>query len=308
MRRPARTFCDLPFADLNFDGPVYDGLRFGDVDVAIFGAADGTPYLPGAASHAARAPQALREALAWYSVQRDQIDMDTGRPVMGKTVAVDCGDVETSRSDGIANRRAILRTTRALREAGTVPLLLGGDDSTPIPFIAGFADRDVWIVQVDAHIDWRHEVDGVRHGFSSTMRRASEMEHVKGIVQIGARGPGSARGGDLADAAAWGAQIFPMHLIHDHGIAPALKAVPDGALVVLCFDTDALDPQLNPGVLLPAFGGIGYNLMLDMVHGLADRAKIIGAACVEYVPEKDPTTVGAQAVCRILCNLIDRLA
>ncbi|MEL6477048.1 MAG: arginase family protein [Pseudomonadota bacterium] len=307
LRRPQRTFCDLPFAPLNFDGRIYDGLRFHDVDVAVFGAPHGTPYAPGQPSHAAEAPDALRRALAWYAVGREQIDMDTGRPVMGRTIAVDCGDVTGSLTDGAANRRALFHTTQALRDAGCIPLMLGGDDSTPIPFIAGFEDREIWVVQVDAHLDWRQEVDGVRHGFSSTMRRASEMDHVAGIVQIGARGPGSARAEDLADAAQWGAQIFPMHVLHRDGLSEAIEAVPRGALVVLAFDTDALDPSLNPGVLLPAFGGLSYNQTLDLIHGVADRSRIIGAAFVEYVPEKDPASHGAQAIARIACNLIDRM-
>ena len=50
-----------------------------------------------------------------------------------------------------------------------------------------------YILQLDAHIDWRNEVDGVREGYSSTMRRASEMPWVKGITQVGMRGVGSAR-------------------------------------------------------------------------------------------------------------------
>ncbi|MEM7506505.1 MAG: arginase family protein [Pseudomonadota bacterium] len=307
MRRPARTFCDLPYAAPNFDGRIYDGLRFRDVDAAIFSASHGTPYTPGQASHAANAPLALRNALAWYAVGREQVDMDTGGPVMGSTVAVDCGDATGSLTDGEANRRQIEAVALALREAGTIPILLGGDDSTPIPFLRAFADRRIWIVQVDAHLDWRDEVDGVRHGFSSTMRRAAEMAHVEGIIQIGARGPGSARGGDLADATEWGAQIFPMHQIHAEGAAAALEGLPQGSLVVLNFDVDALDPTLNPGVLLPAFGGLSYNQSLDIIHGIADRARIIGASFVEYVPEKDPSTYGAQAIARIICNLIGRL-
>jgi agmatinase len=33
----------------------------------------------------------------------------------------------------------------------------------------------VTILQIDAHIDWRDEVQGERLGLSSTMRRSSEM-------------------------------------------------------------------------------------------------------------------------------------
>ncbi|MHA1528976.1 MAG: arginase family protein [Alphaproteobacteria bacterium] len=295
MLRPKTTFCDLPFATL-------DAL---DADVAILGAPHGTPYRPGEASHAAGAPAALRAALGWYDTRRDHIDMDQGGQLLGSAVGVDIGDVPGDPADdGAGNRAAISAAVRAVREAGAAPILLGGDDSVPIPFFEGFAGEPLWIVQVDAHLDWRHEVGGVTHGFSSTMRRASEMAQVAGIVQIGARGVGSARAGELADAKAWGARIFPMRLVHSQGLGPVLAAVPEGARVILTIDVDGLDPALCPGVLAPAFGGLGYQQMLDLIEGLAARGTIIGATLVEYVSARDPAGLGAQAAARLLCNVI----
>lgn len=291
------TFCGLPRADLT-------AL---EADVAILGAAHGTPYKPGVASHAVGAPAALRKALEWYDTRRSHIDMDRGAPLMEGVVAVDAGDVATGPGDGAANRAAIRDAVAAVRKAGAAPILLGGDDSVPIPFFEGFAGERIWIVQIDAHIDWRHEIDGVTHGFSSTMRRASEMAQVRGIVQVGARGVGSARAGELADAVAWGAQLFPMRLVHAEGLAPVIAAVPEGAKVVLNFDADGLDPALCPGVLAPAFGGLGYQQVLDLFDGLAARAHIVGATVVEYVPEKDPAGLGGQALARLVCNLISSI-
>ena len=65
---------------------------------------------------------------------------------------------------------------KSVLAAGAVPMVLGGDDSIPIPVLQAYADRGpVTVVQIDAHIDWRDEVKGERWGLSSTMRRASEM-------------------------------------------------------------------------------------------------------------------------------------
>jgi len=130
---------------------------------------------------------------------------------------------------------------------------------------------------------------------------------VRGIVQVGARGVGSARTGELADAKAWGARFFPMRQVHAQGMGPAIAAVPEGAKVVLNFDADGLDPSLCPGVLSPTFGGLGYQQVLDLFEGLAARAKIVGAALVEYVPEKDPAGLGGQALARLVCNLISAI-
>jgi len=295
-RKPETTFCGVPWCA--------DPAK-ADADVVVLGAPHGTPYRPGTASHAAGAPAAVRGALGWYSANPEQHDFDAGTQVFGGARVVDAGDVPGDLVDGAENRARIAARVGEVLAAGAVPLLLGGDDSVPIPLFEAYAGSgDLIIVQVDAHIDWRHEVGGVTHGYSSTMRRASEMAHVKGLVQIGARGPGSAREAELADARAWGATLFTARRVHAEGVAPALDALPEGSRVILSIDVDGIDPGVVPGVILPAFGGLGYQQSLDVIHGVAARATIVGAAFVEYVPERDPQGSGAQAIARLASNVI----
>ena len=110
----------------------------------------------------------------------------------------------------------------------SVPIMFGGDDSVPIPFIAAFAGSPpVTILQIDAHIDWRDERYGERQGFSSTMRRASEKSHVWRIVQAGARGMGSARPQEIEEAARWGARIVTARDIHRAGTDSVLAHLPE---------------------------------------------------------------------------------
>lgn len=302
MLEPARPFADLPTARLTDLGRT-------DAEVAVFGAPWGTPYPSESPPHSGDAPKAIREALAWYAVGRRQIDMDTGRPVMGTARAVDLGDVPVGpEGTGAGNRAAIRGAVQAIRARGVTPLMLGGDDSVPIPFIEGFFGSEVTILQVDAHLDWRDEVEGVTHGFSSTMRRVSEMGHVGRIVQVGARGPGSARAEELTAARDWGAVLVPMREVHRAGLGPAIDAIGEGSDVIVTIDADGLDPALCPGVVLPAFGGLGYQEMLDLIEGVASKARIVGATLVEYVPSRDPSGLGAQALGRIGCHLIDAMA
>ncbi len=293
---PEQTFCGVEFcADL---GAL-------EAEVAVLGAPHGTPYEPGTPSHAAGGAAAVRAALGWYSANPEQFDFDSMGPLFGGARVVDCGDVAGDLHDGAANRDNIEAAVRCIRERGAVPLLLGGDDSVPIPLFRAYSEaRDLTIVQIDAHIDWRDEVKGVREGFSSTMRRASEMDQIARIIQIGARGPGSARAAELEDARAWGAFFHNARAVHTQGVTPALDQLPAGAEVILAIDVDGIDPSVVPGVILPAFGGLSYQQVLDVIHGVAAKAKIVGATFVEYVPEKDPTRTGAQAIARLASNVI----
>jgi agmatinase len=290
-----RTFCDVPS---------WDGSR--GADVVIFGAANGTLYQPGTASHAAKSPAAVRQALDWFSVGREQFDFDCAQPLMGAAQVADYGDVETDAADSAANRRGIKAAAGRILGSGSIPVVLGGDDSVPIPVFEAYAEHGppLTIVQVDAHIDWRDEIWGERFGYSSTMRRASEMSHIASLIQIGARGPGSARRSDVEDARTWGAKLFTARDVHRHGIGPAIAAIEPGSEVFLSIDVDGLDPALMPGVILPAFGGVSYQQMLDLFEGVAAKARLAGAAFVEYVPERDPTSIGAKAIGRLACCLI----
>lgn len=289
MLRPDATLLGLPFAT----DPA-------GADVAVLGVPHATPYRPGRPSHAAAAPAAIRPAHGLYATDPTRWDFDTDAPMLGGAKAVDLGDVPGSLLDGAANRAAIAAAVGRVLDAGAVPLVLGGDDSVPIPVLQAYAGRgDLTIVQVDAHIDWRHEVGGETHGFSSTMRRAAEMPHVRRIVQIGARGPGSAGPDEVAAARQWGAVLHTAREVHAGGVGPALDAVPRGGNVYLAIDVDGIDPSVVPGVLLPAFGGLSFQQVLDVILGVAAKARIVGADFVEYVPANDPTGVGAKAIARL---------
>ncbi|MFX7731807.1 arginase family protein, partial [Acinetobacter baumannii] len=78
---------------------------------------------------------------------------------------------------------------RLIASRDALPIVIGGDDSVPALVAAGLDGRGpLHVVQVDAHLDFRDEVNGERHGYSSPMRRMSEMPWVERIIHVGQRG------------------------------------------------------------------------------------------------------------------------
>lgn len=278
-----------------------------DADIAILGAPHGTPYEPGKLSHSANAPAAIRVASERDIPRRDHYDFDVGGSMITNPdiKVVDCGDAPGDPSDPQGNRDAINTATGQILEAGAVPILLGGDDSVPIPFLQAFAGHGpLWVVQVDAHLDWREEREGEHLGWSSPMRRMSEMDHVEGIVQVGLRGVGTAREGDVADAREWGAQLITAADIHEHGIEAAISLVPKGARIVITFDCDGIDPSFIPGVLSRVPGGLSYSHAISLIAGLAERGALAGFDLVELATERDADGVSALTAYRIIANVI----
>lgn len=268
--------------------------------VGVIGIPGATPY-PSGRLHSASAPAVIRQASARQAARRGHYDFDLGRASSWSDEnLVDCGDIAFDPRDFAGNRARIEAVYSTLLAQGVAPLLLGGDDSVQIPVLKAFAARsEITILQIDAHIDWREEVEGERYGLSSTMRRASELPGVKAIVQVGARGIGSAREKDVNEARAAGAQIVDMRTLREKGIGHAVQCVPADRPVVVCLDVDALDPSEVPGVLGRAPGGLGYGDVVDLLNGVAARAPITGFNIVEFVPEEDIGGLGARTVCRL---------
>jgi agmatinase len=132
-----------------------------------------------------------------------------------KVAVFDAGDIDTDpATPGTQQKRYHDERSEDHRER-VPPLVLGGDDSVPIPVFAAYEGQgEITIIQIDAHLDWKHERNGLHHTFSSTMRRASEMPWVKEIIQAGLRGIGL-RGSGVSRRAGMG--ILHLHCARCQG-------------------------------------------------------------------------------------------
>jgi agmatinase len=273
----------------------------------IFAAGHGSNYPGKDSSGYALAADAIRAASQGDAAFIEHWDFDLGGPLFdGKPAScIDAGDVPTTMHDNAGNRARIEAKTREVLALPAVPILLGGDDSVPIPFLSGFADHGpVWILQIDAHIDWRDEVHGERYGYSNPMRRISEMPHVAGMVQVGMRGVGSARLTEIEAARRFGSRLVTAREIHAHGVEAALRHIPEGARVVVTLDCDGLDPAIMPGVAARSPGGLSYTQTIGLIAGLGRRARIAGFDLVELYPPADLDGLSALTAARLVVNAI----
>ncbi|QND60292.1 agmatinase [Mesorhizobium huakuii] len=277
----------------------------------IFGAGHGSTYPGKDSSGYALAADAIRAASQGDAPLVEHWDFDLGGPLFdGKPACcVDAGDISTILHDNAENRVRIEAKTREVLALPAVPILLGGDDSVVIPFLVGFADHGpIWILQIDAHIDWRDEVHGERYGYSSPMRRASEMPHVAGMVQVGLRSVGSARLAEIEAAQHYGSRFVTAREVHAQGVEAALRHIPEGARVVVTFDCDSLDPGIMPGVAARTPGGLTYTQAIDLIAGLGKRARIVGFDLVELYPPADIDGLSALTAARLLVNVIGTIS
>jgi agmatinase len=222
---------------------------------------------------------------------------------------VDCGDVAMKPGDFAGNSAATTTAIKAILGKGAVPIVLGGDHAIPIPVFRAYEGQEpMVVVQLDQHIDWREERNGVTQGLSSTMRRASEMPWVNGMAQIGLHAVGSARQQEVDDSLAWGSVQVRAEEVHEIGVDAVLERIPASGRYYITFDADGLYAPLAPGVLSPGFGGLTYYEASNLLRGIARKGKIVGYDIVEIVPSRDVSDMTSQVCARLTLNLIGEMA
>lgn len=199
---------------------------------------------------------------------------------------------------------------RKVLDAGAIPIVVGGDHSIPIPVLRAYSEQDapVTVIQIDAQIDWRDQVNGVEDGYSSPMRRASEMPHIGELFQIGIRGQGSAAPGEVEAAKSYGAHLISAYELHEVGMAKVLERIPDGGRYYITLDADGMAPSVMPAVAFPAPGGLLYHQLRTLIHGLVKKGRIVGMDIVEITPSRDVNDLTAIAAGRVINMLIGALA
>ena len=159
-------------------------------------------------------------------------------------------------------------------KTGALPVALGGDDSIPIAVLNSYQDEEPFYVLQLTHI-----LIGVMTSwaFARIQQQLPVHELVSGIIQVGARGVGSARREEHQAAMDYGAQLIPARDFHRFGVQSVLDMLPNNCRVFLTIDFDVLDPAIMPAVGAPTPGGLYYQETIDLIHAAANQFRVLGA-------------------------------
>ena len=273
------------------DWPVVTDPAKWDAQLAIIGIPRGEPYpkdpIPNDQS---RAPDAIRAHSKRFCYAPGNWDFDTGTDLASVLPAkhFDLGNVPWIEPYD-AYAAAISERVRHLWRQRAQIVILGGDHSITIPVLDALdaVGDPVHVLQIDAHLDWREAVDGVRRGYSSPLRWASTKASVSGITQVGLRAIGSARRQEVEAARAYGSHLITAERVHAEGIEPVLATIPKDRAVYITIDADGLDPADMPGVMAPTPGGLRFAQVAPLLRAVARRQRIVGMDVVEVAPSFD---------------------
>ena len=299
---------DLPFVGhCTFaKSPVCNDWSKIDADVAVLGVPNdmGTQWRSGARF----GPRAIREASTLFSFghsgaydHEDDVMYLTDDQVR----IVDVGDADIIHTDMQQSHANTQAAVRQILTSKAMPLVLGGDHSIHAPVIKAFDQQGpVHIIQFDAHLDFVNERHGVRYGHGNPLRRASEMEHVSGMTQLGIRNVSSSNRSDYDAARQAGSTILSVRQIRSLGKQQVLEKIPPAENYYITIDIDGFDPSIAPGTGTPSHGGFLYYEVLELIQELSQRGNIVGMDLVEVAPAYDPTGITSILAAQILMNSI----
>ena len=270
--------------------PIIENLSNLNTDVGFLGIPYdvGNSWRPGTRF----GPREIRNYSTRYSgwggsQQKGYWDINQNKRFLEDISMSDCGDVDVAYYDIERNRKIITQTVKKILKAGTFPVVIGGDHSITYPCICAFEDfKSLDIIQIDAHLDWIDEVDGIRYANGSPMRRSMELDFTNKMVQLGIRCIRS-RERDYNSAKSQGSQIFTRQDIRQKGVDEIVEKLSPLGNVYVSIDIDGLDPSIAPGTGSPTVDGLLYYEVINLLKGITKKSNVVGFDIVEVNPMVD---------------------
>ncbi|HVF35578.1 MAG TPA: arginase [Candidatus Saccharimonadia bacterium] len=205
--------------------------------------------------------------------------------------------------------RIVMDAVGAALDAGSLPVVLGGDHSMGVGSITAVArycrarKRKLRVIWLDAHADFNTHVitpSGNVHGMPVACLCGigpRELTHLGGgspvleaheIRQIGIR---SVDPGEKKLVQEHGLDIYDMRYIDEVGMKRAMEEALEGldadTHLHVSFDVDFLDPEIAPGVGTVIPGGPNYREAQLVMEMIADTERMGSLDIVELNPALD---------------------
>jgi agmatinase len=292
------------------DWPVVTDPAAWDADVALLGIPRSEPYpRDPQPNDQSRAPDAIRSHSSRFCYATGNWDFDSGSDLASVLPPrhVDLGNAVWSGGSYDDYAASVTERLRHLWRQRAQVVILGGDHGVTIPVLDALdaLGEPVHVLQIDAHLDWREDVDGVRRGYSSPLRWASTLPTVTGMTQVGLRAVGSARRREVDAARTYRSHFVTAERFHLEGSDAVLATIPEERAVYLTIDADGLDPAEMPAVMAPTPGGLRFHQLAPLLRAVARRNHVVGMDLVEVAPSFDAANgVTCVTAGRLILNVL----
>ena len=221
--------------------------KYDDARIALFGVPyDRTCSFRGGSRYG---PAAIRQA----SYNFETFMMDHQRDILDVPFA-DLGDTPVfgPSADMVTG---VSKMASDILGAGKVPIAIGGEHSLAPAVVRAFP-KDVGVIGIDAHLDFRDSYLDDRWSHACSARRIADHVGVEHVIYMGVRSYSREEREDLERLGLTYVSVFE---IHERGIVATLQRAMkqiDRDQIYLTIDIDGVDPAYAPGVGNPEPFGI----------------------------------------------------
>jgi agmatinase len=233
-------------------------------------------------SGARAGPNAVREAS--YNFENYLFEHDA---FMKDIPVHDAGNIEDvgSPEDMISE---VKRHTDKIAKAGKFPLLIGGEHSITIPVVRSF--KDIGVISVDAHLDFRDEYMGNKLSHACVMRRCADHVGIENVLVFGVRSI------SIEEKRARMPEYIDSYTVLEEGVDKAFKRALNMIRkdkVYFTLDIDGIDPAFAPGTGTPEPFGLHPMDVKKIINMLGPR--LVGFDVNEVSPPYDKGNTAALA-------------
>ena len=228
---------------------------------------------------ASKAPDEIRQA-SWNF---ETFDLKTGVDFIDIKVH-DYGNVDIKNENPETMVKKVKEFTSMLIEKNKFPVALGGEHSITPGIVQAFP-KDIAVVSLDAHIDFRQKYEGESYNHACAVRRVTDHINVKNVAVLGIR---SVEKEEFESAKKLDLFYIDSFNIRKRGIRKALDDVKNhlkNKKIYLTLDVDVLDPAYAPGTSTPEPFGLTSFDILTCIESLSSQ--LIGFDVVEVCPPYD---------------------
>lgn len=204
----------------------------------------------------------------------------------------DMGDIECDDQD-IA-REHIRKTAKTLFSDEKFPIFIGGEHSITPHIIS--QSKDIYVLILDAHLDYRDTYEGNINSHATVSRRVSELE-IQGMKIFGVRSISQSEmeSDDKPD-------FISSYDIHEDGGELLKMAKELKGDVYLSIDMDVFDPSYAPGVGNPEPYGLAPIHCKRLLNLISH--KLVGLDIVETNPRYDSGEITVNLAARLIYDVI----
>jgi agmatinase len=174
--------------------------------------------------------------------------------------------------------------TKTVLSKNKIPIVLGGDHSITPGIVTAFS-KDIAVLSLDAHLDFRKQYKNDPYNHACVIRRIADHLPLENIAILGIR---SAEKEEYSEATNLGLFFRDAYAIQKTSLRQIIHETLThlkGKQIYLTLDIDVIDPAYAPGTSTPEPLGLTPAQIIEVIEAISPQ--LIGCDLVEVCPPYD---------------------